>query len=132
MSNCKYCGQGAGLLRFKHKECEKKHISGLEQISSLIRNTVINRVKLEKIDTEVKAIAKRCFVTYPEIHQRYKMAYKIRSKIVISNPEFNNVIVSSWMEDDMNIAIGKSKDFCGKGCRATVYVDDKIVSEYEG
>ncbi len=66
MGNCIYCGDKAGFLRSKHKECENKHLEGKKTISNLIRDSYLNNMTnsedLSKIDESINVIAKKSFI----------------------------------------------------------------------
>ena len=36
MGKCRYCGQNAGFLRFKHGQCEARYRAGMDQMTSLV------------------------------------------------------------------------------------------------
>jgi len=55
----------------------------------------------------------------------------MRPKVTITNVKNNNVIVASWMEEDVNVAKGKAKANCAIGNKATVRVGNEVVFEYK-
>ncbi|MGD9638740.1 MAG: hypothetical protein AB7U85_06740 [Alphaproteobacteria bacterium] len=43
MGICKYCGEDAGFLRKKHKECERKYLEGKNAVIDIIHNAFISK-----------------------------------------------------------------------------------------
>ncbi len=67
MGICTYCGQSAGFLRSKHKECVEKYHKGWADMTELARNAVIGKVDLDTIETKLSDIAKNHYVSGDKI-----------------------------------------------------------------
>jgi hypothetical protein len=67
MGICTYCGQSAGFLRSKHKECEEKYHKGWADMTELARNAVIGKVGLDTIYTKLSDIAKINYMSEDKI-----------------------------------------------------------------
>lgn len=61
MGDCVYCGQPAGFLRRKHKECEEKHRSGVEWLLKEIKTAIAGEV-YEGLENRLLARARESFV----------------------------------------------------------------------
>lgn len=67
MGDCRYCGKPAGLLRSVHKECDVKHNSGKEEISSLIEEAAKNAASIGSLKKKLEDIAKSHFISDSEL-----------------------------------------------------------------
>ena len=61
MGNCIYCGQKAGFLRRKHKECRNKYNEGFRAIKKIIHDSFLDN-KIENIKKKIDDIAKNSFI----------------------------------------------------------------------
>ncbi len=70
MADCSYCGQKAGFLRRKHKECETAYRTGRRQMVSRVAQAAgaadFSEVKLRE---DLAAIARACYIAEAEIGQ---------------------------------------------------------------
>ena len=62
MGNCKYCGKPAGFLKSVHKECERRHSGGINQISIKIACCLGNDSDLTVLGNELKDIARQSYI----------------------------------------------------------------------
>lgn len=67
MGDCRYCGKPAGLLRSAHKECDSKHSSGKEEISSLIEGAAKNASAIGSLKNKLEDVAKTNFISGSEL-----------------------------------------------------------------
>ena len=67
MGKCKYCGQAAGFLRSKHKDCEQKHSAGKNKISKLLENAFASETDFASIKSDIEKIAKENFIKRPQL-----------------------------------------------------------------
>lgn len=63
MSKCEFCGQEAGFLRKKHKECQEKHDAGVKEILEAVRNAITTANDFKPLDENVHKIAKTSFIS---------------------------------------------------------------------
>jgi hypothetical protein len=66
MSDCKYCGQPAGLFHSQHKECGEIHQEGLARISSEVSTALDAGVPGADLGATIAAIQGRLFVSEAE------------------------------------------------------------------
>lgn len=71
MGKCKYCGQKAGFLNSKHKECEEKYKKGKNDIICLIERTIIDLNNLQSLKMNVEKLANDNYIPSTEIDQLY-------------------------------------------------------------
>ncbi len=63
MAKCIYCGQEAGFLRRKHRECEEKHRKGRSLIYHRAKEAILNtEADLEGLKREIDRIAAESFI----------------------------------------------------------------------
>lgn len=77
MSNCKFCGQKAGFLNTKHKECEEKYIQGKPAIVSYIVNRISEGNDFYDLLTQVRKKAVDNYIDYSEIDDLITQAFDI-------------------------------------------------------
>jgi len=53
VGNCTYCGQSAGFLRSKHKDCYAKNQDGLNQVNHLIADGIFDKNLLSTLDEKL-------------------------------------------------------------------------------
>ncbi|HHU63901.1 MAG TPA: hypothetical protein GXZ32_06850 [Clostridiales bacterium] len=66
MGNCKYCGQPAGFLRKKHKDCEAAYNKGIEKIHGAIESCLSDNRSINDALEEVRDIAKNSYISEGE------------------------------------------------------------------
>ncbi len=62
MGVCIYCGQSAGFLRRKHRECEEKHHVGWEQMIQLSKNAALGESPSDGLIQQLEVLAKQSFI----------------------------------------------------------------------
>ena len=67
MANCSYCGQPAGLLRTKHKECEAKHREGSSHMLMIATNSALGKGALDGLETRLSELAKASLVATSDV-----------------------------------------------------------------
>lgn len=69
MGNCTYCGQPAGLLRYRHKKCEAKRNEGWSHMLAVATDSAIGKVPLDTIEARLNEIAKSSFVPLSRVQE---------------------------------------------------------------
>ena len=67
MGTCTYCGQTAGFLRSKHKECEQKYNKGWTDMTSLAKEAILGNFELDNIEKKMTEIANCHYITNDKI-----------------------------------------------------------------
>ena len=67
MGICTYCGQKAGLLRSKHRECEEKYNKGWDEMIDIARDAVIGHISSDNIEAKLLNLAINHFVSKDKI-----------------------------------------------------------------
>lgn len=63
MGKCIYCGESAGFLRKKHKECELKFTQGQNEYVEEIKLSILEEKDFNEIDQKLQNIQKSCYLT---------------------------------------------------------------------
>jgi hypothetical protein len=63
MAKCDLCGQEAGLLRKRHKECEARLQSGKSEIVALVARSALSPLDAPSLQAQVAEIGERSFLT---------------------------------------------------------------------
>lgn len=66
MSKCKYCGEDAGFLKFKHQECENKYKVGVDKVKTEIINVFNETGFLAKLERYIAESIEHSFMTRQE------------------------------------------------------------------
>ncbi|MGI6113878.1 MAG: hypothetical protein ACOYEJ_07120 [Mahellales bacterium] len=66
MGDCKYCGQPAGFLKKRHKECELAHSKGINEIYSVIESCISDNSNIDDILKKTQDIAKSSYISESE------------------------------------------------------------------
>jgi hypothetical protein len=67
MAKCEYCGENAGFLKTKHKECEEKYLNGKEQLLQIAKTLVFGTTDdYIGIDTKITKIVEESYVKTDE------------------------------------------------------------------
>lgn len=75
MGRCKYCGQKAGFLSNKHKDCEIKYNDGKSEIIKMIEDTIISSNDYNKIKTDIVRTSNDSFIKEEELDSIYTSAF---------------------------------------------------------
>jgi len=75
MGNCIFCGQKAGFLKKKHKECEMNYYSGKQKIIEIISTTITGNSDFAILDSEINSIADKNFIKKNEIDSLYTKGF---------------------------------------------------------
>jgi hypothetical protein len=75
MGNCIYCGQKAGFLKRKHKDCESTYYFAKNKIMETICMAITNGVDFNNLENEIKEIAETNFVRPHEILDLYTKGF---------------------------------------------------------
>ena len=67
MGKCDLCGQSAGLLRGRHKECQAKHDAGLRDLREVASQRIASGDRLESLPDDLEKIARPAFITDTQI-----------------------------------------------------------------
>lgn len=71
MGKCTYCGEKAGFLKSKHKECVEKYNNGKLKIISEIRDSIIQTLDFEQLESSINKTAELHFIKPHEIANLY-------------------------------------------------------------
>src|SRR5688572_12394728 len=66
MGICKFCGQGAGLFRSQHSDCEQKYENGKLDLRALIAGAFDSAVVSDSLQDQVKAIGEASYISETE------------------------------------------------------------------
>ena len=96
MGDCKYCGKPAGILRSKHKECQHKFDSGINEIVALVKSSISYESDLKEIKEQASKIAISNYVAetdlYKALHSGWRLAIeKAFDDGVLSEKEENRL-----------------------------------------
>ena len=69
MGACKYCGQAAGLLKNKHKECEARYNDNINKMVELTREHIVENKDFQQLNSQLAQLSKSGFVPKNEIKQ---------------------------------------------------------------
>lgn len=75
MGKCKYCGQSAGFLSSKHKDCELKNISGKNEIVELLENCFQSETDFSSIKNKIETITTESYVSEQDLNSLYTSAF---------------------------------------------------------
>jgi hypothetical protein len=94
MGNCIYCGNKAGLLSNKHKDCENRYIQRKQEIIDTTSNTIVNGTSLEILRQNINSISKDSFIKEDELDKLLALGYdtavdKFLSDGILSKEEEN-------------------------------------------
>ena len=62
MSKCDLCGQDAGFLRKRHKECDNRYREGTLKITSLARDAALAQLALDSLRLQSREIAEAAYI----------------------------------------------------------------------
>jgi hypothetical protein len=62
MGKCEFCGEEAGVLRKRHRECQDKHEEGTKRIVAIAQDAITSRRDLTPVEESLLAISRACFV----------------------------------------------------------------------
>lgn len=62
MAKCEFCGNDAGLLRNRHRECEQRHEQGVESILAEGRLAALSPQEIDEFSARSNEIAGRSFI----------------------------------------------------------------------
>lgn len=71
MGNCIYCGQKAGFLKSKHKDCESNYFDSKNKIIENISTAIIKESDFDNLKNEITEIAKKNYIKPDEIIDLY-------------------------------------------------------------
>lgn len=63
MGRCKYCGEPAGFLHGRHKQCHVKYREGAKQLVSLLQRCFGEPALMETLGATIKEITTRCRIS---------------------------------------------------------------------
>ena len=66
MGKCDLCGEEAGFLRKRHKECEARLLTGKGEMVALVADSVLVPLDLPTLQAELAGIAQRSFLSEAE------------------------------------------------------------------
>ncbi|MGI6548799.1 MAG: hypothetical protein ACOX4Q_02010 [Syntrophomonadales bacterium] len=69
MGNCIYCGQPAGLLRSKHRECAEKHDNGWKQMIDTAKEAAIGNRDRSGLQSALRQVAQKSFIPLDQVQE---------------------------------------------------------------
>lgn len=75
MPKCELCGQDAGFLRKRHKECERKRDEGISGIAALGKDAALSGTGFPDLEAKAEAIARDSFITPEKLRLVYIAAW---------------------------------------------------------
>lgn len=75
MGNCIYCGQKAGFLKSKHKECESNYYASKNRIIEIICTAITKDSDFDNLENKIKEIAEKNYVKSDEIIDLYTKGF---------------------------------------------------------
>jgi hypothetical protein len=76
MSKCDLCGQDAGFLRKRHKQCEEKHDSAISEIALLGKATALSGGGFSNLVSRAERIAGNSFIDDNKLRKIYIAAWE--------------------------------------------------------
>lgn len=75
MGNCIYCGQKAGFLKSKHKDCESNYFDGKNKIIENICTVITKDSDFDNLENKIKEIAEKNYIKPDEIIDLYTKGF---------------------------------------------------------
>jgi len=75
MPKCDHCGQDAGFLRKRHKECERRHDEGITEIAALGKAAALSGAGFDDFGTKAEGIASQSFISPEKLRLVYVAAW---------------------------------------------------------
>ena len=75
MGNCIYCGQKAGFLKSKHKDCESNYFDSKNKIIENICTAITKDSDFDNLENKIKEIAEKNYVKPDEIIDLYTKGF---------------------------------------------------------
>jgi hypothetical protein len=85
------CGQDAGFLKKRHKECGRKHNEGIAQITALGRTAVLSYAGFDEFAAKAGIIARDAFITPDKLRLLYAAAWESAKVTCPSKPSGRRV-----------------------------------------
>ena len=76
MSKCKYCGEDAGLLRKRHKECQQKYDTGISRVLEYASSAATGLVAPIDVDQGIQEIASESFLDDSSLNKQLIIAFE--------------------------------------------------------
>jgi hypothetical protein len=76
MSKCDLCGQDAGFLRKRHKECDARYKGGTLKISALAQEAALAKLSLDSLRLQTYEIAKASFIPDTQLSSLYVIGFE--------------------------------------------------------
>jgi hypothetical protein len=76
MPKCDLCGQDAGFLKQRHKECERRHTEGITQITALGKAAALSGAGLDEFAAKAGLIARDALITPDQLRRVYAAAWE--------------------------------------------------------
>lgn len=85
MGKCIYCGESAGFLRKKHKECELKFIQGQNEYVELIKSSILEEKDFNAIDKGLQNIRQSSYLTENLHHDLTTKAFDLAVEEILDD-----------------------------------------------
>jgi hypothetical protein len=76
MSKCDLCGQDAGFLRKRHKECDARYKEGTLKISVLAQEAALAKLPLDSLRSQTTEIAKTSYIQDTQLSSLYVTGFE--------------------------------------------------------
>jgi hypothetical protein len=76
MSKCDLCGQDAGILRKRHKECESRHAEGVANIIALACDAALAKITVDALPGRAKQMADNASISQANLTGLYANGFE--------------------------------------------------------
>lgn len=76
MGKCDLCGQDAGMLRKRHKECESRHNEGIASIIAVARDAALGKSSVDTLPDQAKHISDGAFISQDSVMGLYATGFE--------------------------------------------------------
>lgn len=127
MGKCRYCGQSAGFLSSRHKDCELKNKSGKNEIVKLLTDCFQSKTEFSSIKVEIANISTENYVNKQDLDSLYTSVFdnavsKFLEDGILSEDEESKI--SNYKDQlDLSQEILDKNDSFQKVVRASVLRD---------
>lgn len=85
MAKCDLCGQDAGMLRKRHKECDARHSEGIAAIAALARDAALAKMPVETLPDKARQIADSSFISQGSLPSIYATGFESAVQSVLED-----------------------------------------------
>lgn len=85
MGRCDLCGQDAGMLRKRHKECESRHNEGIASIIAFACDAALGKSSVDALPDQAKHISDGAFISQDSIAGLYATGFERAVRAVLED-----------------------------------------------